>query len=130
MIDLMQARRSSLECRGFQHRWDHGPAPIQRDDTQKPVVWVTRGHCTSCGLRRWRYLVPYTCDPLGDWEYSDPSGMRPEMHLVTQQEARVEIGRRDNVGEGGDHSEIANIDRSRKPRKTTDGRKATRKATG
>lgn len=98
MIDLIQARRTSLTCRGFAHTWDHGPAPIQVDDTQKPVLWVTRGHCTSCGLRRHRWMVPHTCEPIGHWEYTDPAGMRAEVHLVTQQDARAELARRDNVG--------------------------------
>ena len=98
MIDIMAARRETLVCRGFQHPWDHGPAPIQVDDTQKPLVWVTRGHCTSCGMKRWRYLVPGSCAPLGPWEYQDITGMRPELHLVTQLDARVEIARRDQIG--------------------------------
>lgn len=113
MIDLMQAQRQNLTCRGFQHTWDHGPAPMQRDDTQKPVVWVTRAHCTSCGLKRWRYFVPETCDPLGEWEYADPNGMRREMHLVTQQDARVELGRRDNVGQE-QPPEVAQMERKRR----------------
>lgn len=112
MIDIMAADRQNLTCRGFQHPWDHGPAPIQVDDTQKPVVWVTRGRCTSCGMRRWRYLVPVTCAPLGQWEYSDVNGMRRQLHLVTQLDARVELARRDQVGEQP-APEVAQLERKR-----------------
>lgn len=113
MIDIMAARRQTLTCRGFQHPWDHGPAPIQVDDTQKPVVWVTRGHCTSCGMKRWRYLVPETCEPLGGWEYQDITGMRRELHLVTQLDARVEIARRDQVGQEAPPA-VAKLERKRR----------------
>jgi len=114
----MQARRETLTCRGFQHPWDHGPAPIQVDNTQKPVVWVTRGHCTQCGMKRWRYLVPGTCEPLGPWEYSDITGMRRELHLVTQNDAGVEIARRDNVGQE-QAPEVAHMEPQRKARRKT-----------
>ena len=117
-IDLMQVSRNWLNCRGFQHSWDHGPAPMQRDDTQKPVLWVTRGTCTSCGMKRWHYYVPGTCDPIGKWEYMDVNGMRSGMHLVTQQDARVEFGRRDNVGQDV-APEVTQMDGKRTARKRT-----------
>lgn len=98
-MDITEAAREWLECRARAHRWDHGPAPIQVDDTQKPTVWVTRGHCTSCGMKRWRYMTPGSCVRIGGWEYADPAGMRAGLRLVTQLEADVELARRDNVGD-------------------------------
>lgn len=99
MLDLSQIAREWLECRARAHRWDHGPAPIQVDKTQKPTVWVTRGRCPSCGMRRWRYMVPQTCVRITrNWEYDDPGGFRRAMHLVTPLDADIELARRDNVG--------------------------------
>lgn len=98
MLDLSGVAREWLNCRGRAHQWDHGPAPIQVDDTQRPIVWVTRGRCTSCGMLRWRYMAPQTCARLGGWEYSDPAGMRRGMHLATQIDADLELSRRDRVG--------------------------------
>jgi hypothetical protein len=99
MLDLSGLPREWLECRARGHRWDHGSAPLQVDDTQRPVVWVTRGYCTSCAIKRWRYLVPDTCARLGGWEYSDLAGVRRGLHLVTQIDADLELARRDKVGD-------------------------------
>jgi hypothetical protein len=113
LIDLQQALRPWLVCRGFAHTWDHGPAPVQVDDTQKPVVWVSRGHCTSCGMKRHMYLAPETCDPLSRWEYADINGMRRGMRLVTQLDARGEIARRDQVGQEAPPA-VAKLERKRR----------------
>lgn len=98
MLDVSDKPREWVECRAHGHRWDHGPAPVQVDDTQRPIAWVTRGHCTSCGMKRWRYMAPGTCARLGGWEYSDAAGMRRGLHLVTQIDANSELARRDQVG--------------------------------
>jgi hypothetical protein len=98
MLDLSNLPREWLECRARAHRWDHGKAPIEVDESQKPVVWVTRGRCTRCKMRRWRYMAPETCARLGGWEYADPGGMRRGLHLVTQIDADRELARRDRVG--------------------------------
>lgn len=97
-VDLMSLPREWLVCRAYAHRWDHGVAPLQVDNTQRPVVWVSHAHCVSCQMKRWRYYTPGTCLKLGGWEYADPAGFRRGMHLVTQLDAVREIARRDQVG--------------------------------
>jgi hypothetical protein len=99
MLDLTGVPREWLVCRGYAHRWDHGVAPLQVDNTQRPVVWASHAHCEGCGMKRWRFYVPVSCDRLGQWEYSDHAGFRRGMHMVTQTDALIEIARRDRVGE-------------------------------
>jgi hypothetical protein len=98
VLDLTGVPREWLVCRAYAHRWDHGVAPLQVDDSQRPVVWASWAHCTGCQMKRWRYYAPVTCAKLGQWEYSDPGGFRAGMHLVTQLDAVLEIARRDRVG--------------------------------
>lgn len=99
MLDLSGVPREYLVCRATAHSWDHGPAPIQRDNTQAPEIWFTKGRCPSCTTTRIRWLVPKTCKPLSDnWDYTYPLDFKRHMHLVTQMDARAELARRDAVG--------------------------------
>lgn len=97
-IDISSIPCSWLECRAWGHAWDHGPAPLQEDDSAEPVVWVTRARCT-CGTRRWRYFRVGDALPISEWAYEHPVDWRQAMHLVTQMEARAELARRDIAGE-------------------------------
>lgn len=98
MVELSGVPREYLFCRAFAHTWDHGPAPVQREPRKVPETWVTRGRCTSCGMKRWQWLAPGTCKPQSDWAYEPPEDFTRHLHLVTKPEARTELARRDQVG--------------------------------
>lgn len=98
-LSLQDIPREWLQCRGYGHSWDYGPAPTQ---FVSATVWATRGRCRSCTSKSYREMQADSCRPLkpqADYTYVD--GYLLALHLVTKWEARREIARRDMLAVRG-----------------------------